>query len=104
MSRKLSVTHRLAITTAATVCLLGTTGVARAADLDQARAAGLVCEQPDGYAKPAPGAAADIVSLVKDVNDKRRVQYATLATEKGYPVDLIVKEVWEQRLKKYACK
>lgn len=103
MSRKLSAFHRFSIGTGAALCLVLAAGVAQAADLDQARAAGLVCEQPDGYAKPAAGAAADIVSLVNDVNAKRQEQYAQLSVEKGYPVAQVISEVWEQRLKQFAC-
>jgi uncharacterized protein YdbL (DUF1318 family) len=103
MSSKHTAIHRLSLGTGAALCLMLAAGVAQAADLDQARAAGLVCEEPTGYAKAAPGAAADIVSLVADVNEKRRSQYATLATEKGYSVDLVIKEVWDQRLKQFAC-
>jgi uncharacterized protein YdbL (DUF1318 family) len=104
MSRKLTAFHRSWLAAGAALWLGLAAGVAQAANLDQARAAGLVCEQPDGYARAAPGAAADIVSLVNDVNEKRRAEYARLATERGYAVQLVVQEVWEQRLKQFACK
>jgi uncharacterized protein YdbL (DUF1318 family) len=104
MARKLTGMHRFSIGTGAALCLLLAAGVAQAADLDQARAAGLVCEQPDGYAKAVDGSAADIVALVTDVNEKRQAQYAALAVEKGYAVALVISEVWEQRLKQFACK
>lgn len=104
MSRKLSGIRSFAIGTGAALCLVMAAGVAQAADLDQARVAGLVCELPTGYAQAAPGAAADIVALVNDVNAKRQAQYAALAVEKGYSVELVIQEVWNQRLKEFACK
>lgn len=104
MSSKLTAFHRISIAAGAAFCLWLATSVAQAADLDQARAAGLVCEQPNGYAQAVSGAAADIVSLVSEVNEKRRAQYAQLATERGYAIELVVQEVWEQRLKQFACR
>ena len=104
MSRKLSALHRFTLGMGAALCLLLTAGVANAANLDEARAAGLVCEDPSGYARANPGVAADIVSLVDDVNQKRKAQYAALSVEKGYSVELVIKEVWDQRLKQFACR
>jgi uncharacterized protein YdbL (DUF1318 family) len=78
---------------------------ARAADsLDAARAAGMSCEQPDGYARATPTATADVQTLVASINDKRKAQYIALAQEKGYPIEAVVLEVWDKRLKQFACK
>ena len=63
---------------------------ARADALDDARAAGLVGERADGYAALVdPNAPANIKSLVKDINDKRRAAYQKIAAEKGVPVEQI---------------
>jgi len=55
-------------------------GLAFGAELDQAKSAGLIGERADGYLglveKNAP---ADVVDLVKAVNDKRRAEYQRIA-------------------------
>jgi len=61
---------------------------AHADPLDDARAAGLLGERPDGYvdavtANPAP----NIVSLKEQINAQRRKVYQQLAGEKGVPVE-----------------
>jgi uncharacterized protein YdbL (DUF1318 family) len=61
---------------------------AHADSLDDARAAGLLGERPDGYvdavtANPTP----DIVSLKEQINAQRRKVYQQLAGEKGVPVE-----------------
>jgi uncharacterized protein YdbL (DUF1318 family) len=61
---------------------------ANAGTLDDARSAGKIGEGVDGYVhlveKTAP---ADVKALVKDVNDKRRAKYASIARERGVPVE-----------------
>ena len=89
---------------AAGLLVLSLSAPARADALDEARTAGLVCEQPDGYALAVEPASADTKTLVTSINDKRKVQYAALAVEKGYPIEAVVLEVWDKRLKQYACK
>jgi uncharacterized protein YdbL (DUF1318 family) len=61
---------------------------AHADPLDNARAAGLLGERPDGYvdavtANPTP----DIVNLKEQINAQRRKVYQQLAGEKGVPVE-----------------
>ena len=63
---------------------------AAALDLDQAKAAGLVGEKPDGYvaavaATPSP----EVKALVDDVNAKRRTAYDKVARQNGAPVSAV---------------
>ena len=55
-----------------------------AADLDSAKAAGLVGEQQNGYlAAVQPGSSAEIQALVSDVNQKRKEKYFEIAKKNG---------------------
>ncbi len=50
------------------------------AELGQAKSAGLVGERADGYlGLVEEDAPADVVNLVKEVNDKRRAKYQSIA-------------------------
>jgi uncharacterized protein YdbL (DUF1318 family) len=63
---------------------------AMADSLDQARAAGLVGERPDGYvAAVSANAPADVMSLVQSVNAQRLQRYQQIAGEKGVPVQQV---------------
>jgi uncharacterized protein YdbL (DUF1318 family) len=61
---------------------------ANAGALDDAKSAEKIGEGVDGYVhlvdKNAP---ADVKALVKDVNDKRRAKYVSIAKERGVPVE-----------------
>jgi uncharacterized protein YdbL (DUF1318 family) len=58
--------------------------------LDDARAAGLIGERPDGLVAPvSPNAPANIQSLVQSVNAQRMEKYQQIANEKGVPADQI---------------
>jgi uncharacterized protein YdbL (DUF1318 family) len=58
--------------------------------LDDARAAGLVGERPDGYVDiVAANPTADIRKLVADINAQRRQVYEKLAAEKGVAIEQI---------------
>jgi len=62
--------------------------IAHADSLDDARAAGLLGERPDGYVDVVdPSAGADILSLKEQINAQRRKIYQQLAGEKGVPVE-----------------
>lgn len=64
--------------------------VALAADLDQAKRDGLVGERADGYLGVVVGAAPpDVVSLVADVNAKRKTQYQRIAKTNGLTMDQV---------------
>ena len=58
--------------------------------LDDARAAGLVGERPDGLVAPTtPNAPANVMSLVQEINAKRMEKYQQIANEKGVPVEQV---------------
>lgn len=60
---------------------------AAALDLDAAKARGLLGERPDGYVEVVDaGAPVDVRALAQDVNAKRRVAYAKVASQNGAPV------------------
>jgi hypothetical protein len=86
------------------LCLVLPIAGARADPLDDARAAGLVGERPDGYVDvvtPSPTPA--IQALVADINAKRRAAYEQLAGQKGVPVEevgaLAAEKTISQKLK-----
>ena len=55
-------------------------GYALATDMSQAKSAGWVCEQDNGYARVAkPNAPADVRALVSSVNTKRKAEYQRIA-------------------------
>ena len=63
---------------------------AMADSLDDARAAGLVGERPDGLVAPvSPNAPANVLSLVQSVNAKRLEKYQQISAEKGVPVEQV---------------
>ena len=58
--------------------------------LDDARAAGLVGERPDGLVAPvSPSAPANIQSLVQSVNAQRMEKYQQISSQKGVPVEQV---------------
>ena len=70
--------------------LMGMTAPVWAAPLDDAKAAGLVGERPDGYlAAVQPNPPPDIAALVKEVNAKRRAAYEDIAAKENVPVDQV---------------
>jgi uncharacterized protein len=61
-----------------------------AAPLDDAKAAGLVGERPDGYvAAVQPNPPPDIAALVKEINAKRRAAYADIAAKQNVPAEQV---------------
>jgi uncharacterized protein YdbL (DUF1318 family) len=86
------------------VCLMLPVAVAHADPLDDARAAGLLGERPDGYVDAvAPNPSPDIVSLKEQINAQRRKIYQQLAGEKGVPAEevaaLAAEKTISQKLK-----
>lgn len=58
--------------------------------LDDARAAGVVGERPDGLVAPVDASApANIQSLVQSVNAQRMEKYQQISTQKGVPVEQV---------------
>ncbi|MEO5366517.1 MAG: YdbL family protein [Magnetococcus sp. WYHC-3] len=62
---------------------------ALAMSFKEAKSAGMVVEQPDGYAAPAPGAPADLAGVIRETNDKRRAAYQQMAREQGVPLNVV---------------
>lgn len=54
-----------------------------AAPIDDAKQAGHIGEQMDGFLGAAPGAPASASALVDSINAKRRAKYAEIATKNG---------------------
>jgi uncharacterized protein YdbL (DUF1318 family) len=78
--------------------------VAHADALDDARAAGLIGERPDGYVDAVqPNPPGNIQQLISEINAQRRKVYQQLAGEKGVPVEevaaLAAEKTISQRLK-----
>ena len=66
------------------LALLCAATLAFAADLDQAKADGLVGERADGYLGIVVASApADVVALVDDINGRRQAEYTRIATDNG---------------------
>lgn len=75
-------------TLAALLILL--TGTAWAADLQGAKAQGLIGEQSDGYlGLVSASAPADVKALVSDINSKRRQTYQDIAQRNNTSLDAV---------------
>lgn len=73
-----------------------------AAPLDDAKAAGLIGERPDGYvAAVQPNPPPDIAALVREINAKRLAAYQDIAAKQKVPVDQ-VGAVTAEKLKRQA--
>jgi uncharacterized protein YdbL (DUF1318 family) len=64
-------------------------GAAAASELDQAKLAGHVGEQIDGYLGVVAGAPASAKSLVERINQGRRAKYAEIAKSNGVSVEVV---------------
>lgn len=64
---------------------------ALAANLDQAKQRGMVCELPTGYLKATAGATADVQAMVTNINGKRKQEYGRIAREHGVTPDQVAK-------------
>jgi uncharacterized protein YdbL (DUF1318 family) len=70
------------------LCLALPISAAYADALDDARAAGLVGERPDGYVDAVqPNPPGNVQQLITQINAERRKVYQQLAGEKGVPVE-----------------
>lgn len=65
-------------------------GEAFAMDLAQARAKGLVGEKLDGYIG-AVVSSPEASDVVRDINDRRRVEYEKISKQNGQPVSIVGK-------------
>ncbi|MBU6371934.1 MAG: DUF1318 domain-containing protein [Alphaproteobacteria bacterium] len=80
-------TLRLSVAALAGLTLFAGTALAQDAVVEQARAAGQVGEQADGYLGIASGGSADLKARVDQINIKRRALYTQSASERGVTVD-----------------
>jgi uncharacterized protein len=60
-----------------------------AANLEQAKQRGQVCELPTGYLQPTAGAPGDVRAMVNEINEKRKAEYARIAGEHGVTPDQV---------------
>jgi uncharacterized protein YdbL (DUF1318 family) len=93
-----------ALLAALLLCLALPFAAAHADPLDDARAAGLLGERPDGYVDTvAPNPPANIVQLKESINAQRRKYYQQIAGEKGVPAEevgaLAAEKTISQKLK-----
>jgi uncharacterized protein YdbL (DUF1318 family) len=90
MMRRLALALSRAVALVAIVAGLALAVPAAAGPLDDAKAAGFVGEQPDGYlGLVRPDAPADVAAMVADINAKRRAHYADIAAGTGSTVDQV---------------
>lgn len=72
------------------VLMLAVAAPAMADPLDDARAAGLIGERPDGFVSPVnANPPANIKSLVQSTNARRLAAYQDIAAEQGVPVEQV---------------
>jgi uncharacterized protein YdbL (DUF1318 family) len=83
---KRSLRRALAALGLALALALGAAVPGFAAPLDDAKAAGLIGERPDGYVAAVRPPTPDISRLVQQVNDKRRAAYQDIATKTNTPI------------------
>ncbi|MCG8670628.1 MAG: YdbL family protein [Pseudomonadales bacterium] len=72
-----------------------------ALDIDVAKEQGLVGETPSGYIQSvAKSPSAELANFVKDINAKRKQQYAAIAKKRGIPLksveDLAAKKAYQK--------
>ena len=67
-------------------------GPAMADPLGDAKQAGLLGERMDGYLGAVkPGAPGNVVSLMNEINAKRKAEYARIAAKNGQTVEVVEK-------------
>ncbi len=75
-----------------TFCLWFAAAPVHAADLGQAKAAGLVGELMNGYLGLVDGnAPADVKAMVDNINAQRRAEYQRIAAKNGVPAEEVAK-------------
>jgi len=68
-----------------------------AASLQEAKADGLVGEQRDGYVGLVDASApADVVAIVRDVNNQRRQRYQQIAQQNGISLEQVAALAYER--------
>lgn len=87
----MDLTRRRILTGMAALAAVLAAGPARAQTLDQAKAAGLVGEMPNGYVGAVQGGA-EVQALVDSVNAQRRAAYQDVARRTGAPLAAVEQE------------
>ncbi|WMS85834.1 YdbL family protein [Pleionea litopenaei] len=83
------------------LCLTFGLSTAMAADLDSAKASGLIGEKPDGYlGLVVSDAPADVKALVEEVNTKRKQKYLEIANKRNATLADVERIAGEAALKK----
>tara|TARA_R110002072_G_scaffold89232_3_gene199823 strand:+ start:1653 stop:1877 length:225 start_codon:yes stop_codon:yes gene_type:complete len=70
----------------------------QASPLDDARNAGQIVEQPNGYVTASSSAPAEIKALAVDVNERRAEAYARIAKKNGISVEQVAAESYKKRI------
>lgn len=84
--------YAMKLLAALTVCLWFAAMPVNAADLGQAKAAGLVGELMNGYLGLVDGnAPADVKAMVDSINAQRRAEYQRIAAKNGVPAEEVAK-------------
>lgn len=82
-----------------TIAMLGLllAGPVWAITLQEAKEQGLIGEQRDGYVGLVVGnSAAEVRTLVREVNDERRRRYEQIASDNGITVEQVAAVAWER--------
>jgi uncharacterized protein len=90
---------KIRIASIAAVILMLMSFPAYALDLHEARSAGLVGEKLDGYIA-AVKKTDDVAALVRDVNSKRKQEYARISQENGQPAEVVGQLAAEKIIRK----
>ncbi|MDH3282137.1 MAG: YdbL family protein [Gammaproteobacteria bacterium] len=86
------VTNRTIAAMLLALLMLAPAGMATAADLNQAKAAGWVGEKVDGYlGLVKPGAPEEIAKMMAAINSKRKAEYENIATRNGVAVTQVAR-------------
>lgn len=91
-----STTRSAALILAVTIALQLGAPSAQAADVDQAKRQGLVCELATGYLRATAEASGDVRSMVDRINAKRREKYTRIANEHGITAQQVGKMTAEK--------
>lgn len=93
--------HRFLSLTLAAALTFASASAAQADALDDAKAAGYIGEQLNGFlGLVKDDAPADVVALVKSVNGKRRDAYAAIAAKNGTNISAVAKLAGEKAIAK----
>jgi uncharacterized protein YdbL (DUF1318 family) len=90
MTKRLSLRFLAIPVVLAVLAGVGWSAPSWAIDLHQAKAQGLVGEQPNGYLGLVDaGASAEVKAMMNDINAKRRQEYQAIAKRNNTPLDVV---------------